>query len=60
VVTVSAPWRSIRRIAVSFQMTRTGCVTDNIANGRGGGVLDNTAGAPSASCGLPARVRSER
>jgi hypothetical protein len=26
----------------------------------GGGVLDNTAGSPSASCGLPARVGSER
>jgi hypothetical protein len=29
------------------------------ASGRGDGVLDNTAGSPSASCGLPARVRSE-
>jgi hypothetical protein len=30
------------------------------ASGRGGRVLDNTAGSPPASCGLPARVRSER
>jgi hypothetical protein len=31
-----------------------------VAIPRGGGVLDNTAVSPPASCGLPARVRSKR
>ena len=45
---------------VSVKKTSARVFEDLPASGRGGRVLDNTAGSRPASCGLPAPVRSER
>ena len=52
--------RSFLRFIDVGKKTSAHAFEDLPASERGGGVLDNTAGSPAASSGLPARVRSER